>query len=209
MGIIAELQEAAIKEGADVVPLLRKAHLAARKLKLGDFDEWLLSELNGYGSKDVPRYREVPIQIKGKTYHGWIPALMPSDDEGTFQRKPVAISVSEIQALVQSGDTIMSPLSKELNDALCSATGYETEYVMILSKTSLLDILAQVQNRILDWALTLEENGIVGEGVSFSMDEQERARKAPLINYTSNFYGDISDSQIQQGTHSSRQTQDS
>lgn len=79
---------------------------------------------------------------------------------------------------------------------------------MILSKTALLDILAQVQNRILDWALTLEENGIVGEGVSFSKDEQERAQQAPLINYTSNFYGDVSDSQIQQGTHSSQQAQD-
>lgn len=118
MGIISELQEAAIKEDADVVSLLRKAHLAARKLNLDDFDEWLLSELNGYGNKDVPKYREVPIQIKGRTYRGWIPALMPSDDEGTFQKKPVVISVSEIRALAQSGDTIMSPLSKELNDAL-------------------------------------------------------------------------------------------
>lgn len=68
------------------------------------------------------------------------------------------------------------------------------------------DIIEQVKNKILDWAIVLEENGIMGEGISFTTEEKSRAQSEPqIVNYISNFYSSVSDLQFQQGTDNSRQ----
>ena len=41
MGIVIELQKQAIDTDSDVVSLLRKAYLVARKLDIKDFEEWI------------------------------------------------------------------------------------------------------------------------------------------------------------------------
>lgn len=65
-------------------------------------------------------------------------------------------------------------------------------------------MLDTVRNIILEWALKLEEDGILGEGLSFSNEEKQQASKH---NYTvNNFYGNSSGIQIQQHTSNSTQT---
>ena len=69
-----------------------------------------------------------------------------------------------------------------------------------------MNIIEQVKNKILDWALLLEENGIRGENLQFSVEEKETVKNAPqIINYVNNFFGDVKDSQIQEGTKQSSQ----
>lgn len=46
--IVLDLQKAALKEDCDILNLLRKAYLVARKLKLKEFEDWVNCELNGY-----------------------------------------------------------------------------------------------------------------------------------------------------------------
>lgn len=46
--IVIELQQEALKSDFDILNLLRKAYLVARKLKLNEFEKWIDSELNGY-----------------------------------------------------------------------------------------------------------------------------------------------------------------
>lgn len=42
--------------------------------------------------------------------------------------------------------------------------------------------------KILDWALLLEESGIIGEGMTFSDEEKKKAQDTKVINnYTNNF----------------------
>lgn len=78
MGIVIELQKQAIDTKSDVVSLLRKAYLVARKLDIKDFSEWINNELNGYTDYDkIPDYREIRGQVKAwNPYHGWIPVII-------------------------------------------------------------------------------------------------------------------------------------
>ena len=47
-GLVLDLQQELLQESCDVLNVLRKAHLIAAKLKLSEFDAWIMSELNGY-----------------------------------------------------------------------------------------------------------------------------------------------------------------
>ena len=79
-------------------------------------------------------------------------------------------------------------------------------YELHFSKRAIVNIIEQVKNKILDWALLLEENGIRGENLQFSVEEKETVKNAPqIINYVNNFFGDVKDSQIQEGTKQSSQ----
>ena len=79
-------------------------------------------------------------------------------------------------------------------------------YELHFSKSAIVNIIEQVKNKILDWALLLEENGIRGENLQFSVEEKETVKNAPqIINYVNNFFGDVKDSQIQEGTKQSSQ----
>ena len=61
-------------------------------------------------------------------------------------------------------------------------------------------IISAVRNKILEWAILLEENGIVGEGLNFTNEEKQVAAKSAVINnYTNNFYANADNTQIEQG----------
>ena len=63
-----------------------------------------------------------------------------------------------------------------------------------------------MKNNILDWALTLEESGIVGRDYSFSEEEKKIAQeKTEITNYITNFWGTTTDVQMQQGNVDSLQ----
>ncbi len=69
--------------GFDIMNLLRKAYLVARKLKLQEFEDWVNNELNGYKDLDkIPDYRLLRGELKAwNTYHGWIPVILQNDNE--------------------------------------------------------------------------------------------------------------------------------
>jgi len=91
--------------------------------------------------------------------------------------------------------------------ALFNEYGYfDTVYTIMIPQNAISNIIERVKNKILDWAITLEENGILGDGLSFTSEEKTKAQSEPqIVNYISNFYGAVSDSQVQQGTTNSNQ----
>ena len=77
---------------------------------------------------------------------------------------------------------------------------------MRLSPNAISNIIEQVKNKTLDWAIPLEENDILGEGLGCTGEEKSKTQsESQIINYISNFYGEVSYSQIQQGTSQSFQ----
>lgn len=75
--------------------------------------------------------------------------------------------------------------------------GYR-EIAVFISVYHINEAIEQVKNCLLDWTLELEENGILGEGMTFSKEESVSAQ------HISNYYGtvvigDISQSQICSG----------
>ena len=63
--IILQLQQESLDRSVSVTDLLRKSLVVSRKLRLGEFEAWINSELIGYGSQDeVPLYRKVKGSVK-------------------------------------------------------------------------------------------------------------------------------------------------
>ncbi|MFA0815688.1 MAG: hypothetical protein ACC608_07840 [Anaerofustis sp.] len=212
-GLIIELQKEAIDQESDILMLLRKAYIAARKLKLPEFQKWIEYELNGYSEGEkIPDYREVSGDVTAwNPYHGWIPVVINDEvAENKFKRTklPDAISLLiNIDNNAKNQRAIINFFAKA-NDLLSKACDIETNYRLEIDTNQINSIIEKVRNIILDWAITLEENDITGEDLQFSDSEKEIAKSTAIINnYTNNFYGSVESTQIQQDSASSSQEQ--
>ncbi len=86
---------------------------------------------------------------------------------------------------------------KETEIALVQASGL-TQPCLHVNSASVPGILDRVKNIVLNWAIKLEQDGILGEGLSFSVKEKEAA--ASTSYHITNFYGPVGQSQIQQSS---------
>jgi hypothetical protein len=207
---VIELQEQALDRSVAVSDLLRKALVISRKLGLGEFLEWTEQELSGYRENlEVPEYRKVSGSVKfWNPCHGWCPVIF-SDPEfaAICSERHVGQSIPELEHLMsQTGDSPLHiPFSEKLERALMQSidTPIETKATLLSPRTEIVRIVEQVRTIILNWALNLEEEGILGEGLTFSQHEKEAAVLAPQnIN---NFYGPVQNPQIQQGSTNAQQ----
>lgn len=210
-GIVLELQKEAMDKKADIESLLRKSYVIARKLKLPEFQEWIQCEQEGYGKKEVPEYRMIEGQLKAlNPVRGWIPVVMDSAvAEKAFTKTKLPNSVSELYDLYQNAESSMlvMNLPAEMNKYVAKCCGFNTQFRLEFGKNQIYSILSRVKNNILDWALTLEESGIVGRDYSFSEEEKKIAQeKTEITNYITNFWGTATDVQMQQGNTNSEQS---
>lgn len=209
-GIVLELQREVLKQDGDILSLLRKAYLIARKLQLKDFGKWVNCEMNGYDVQDnIPRYRHLTGEVKAwNPYHGWIPVVFNQDlglDEYE-SRDSIATLIDVYRNSDEKRAIVNFPAG--VNAALNKTARFATKYALFISVNQIFNIEENVRTAILEWSIALEENGIIGEGLQFSKEEKKIAATTPIINnYTTNFFGDVSNSQVQQGTDNSTQTQ--
>ena len=104
--------------------------------------------------------------------------------------------------------TAILPFNASMNNYLSKHGGFHTKFALMIGTNQIYSIIERVRNIILEWSITLEENGILGEGLQFSDKEKEIANNTPIINhYINNFWGDVSRTQIQQDTKESIQEQ--
>lgn len=201
-GIIIELEKEALDEQISVESLLRKAYLVARKLNLSEFEEWINNEQNGYKG-EVPNYRMIKGEYRAwNPYRGWIPVILTPQMEKIMLSIPVRESVSVLSEIyVSRNNGVQFSLNAELNDLLNKSTnGFDTKYSFNSSKSEIYRILSTIRNKILEWAIILEENGIIGEGITFTDAEKKKAQETQVINnYMNYFYSDVSDIEMKQG----------
>jgi hypothetical protein len=207
---VITLQEQALDRSVAVSDLLRKALVISRKLGLVEFLQWTEQELSGYrGPLEVPEYRKVSGSVEfWNPYHGWCPVVF-SDPEFATQcsERHVGQSVPELEHLMsEAGDSPLHiPFPEKLERILMQSIDMpiETKATLFSPRTEIVRIVEQVRTIILNWALKLEEEGILGEGLTFSKNEKEAAVSAPQnIN---NFFGPVQNPQIQQGNTSAKQ----
>jgi hypothetical protein len=110
--------------------------------------------------------------------------------------------ISEIEPLAESEDGALTFVA---SSALAKGLSYATEARIFVARSQIVRILDAVRNRVLDWALDLEEQGITGEGMSFSPDEKAQAIKSHFNFGTFNIVhgpvgvlGDVSESTVTQ-----------
>jgi hypothetical protein len=199
--LVLELQQEALDPTIALPDLLRKALVVARKLGIQDFQTWAENELNGYeDSRLVPGYRR--IRGTAQYYnivHGWQPIMFGDRESEDYWSLWLCLqSISEIGALAdqKSGSSILEvSYSAEGAQALCKGIG--------ASRSVSLTVLDSVRTIVLNWALKLEEDGILGEDITFTAVEK-KAAQSRTYNIT-NFYAPVHSSQIQQQTSGSIQ----
>lgn len=180
-GLVLELQRDALNPSVSTLDILRKALVVARKLNLKDFEHWIKLELDGYPSEDVPDYRRTQGQLRAwNPYHGWQPVVATDEFSLEVLKKFSNVCNSQpIGELFQLGE---NPELKLLLVLTPQAETYLAQFIygkvkISVSSTFIGKILQAVKNIILEWSLQLEEDGIIGEGMSFSDQEKQIAQK--------------------------------
>lgn len=182
--IVLQLQELASGGKHDISDLLRKSLIVATKLRLEEFRLWIDAELNGYkDAKSIPEYRIIygDLQVLNPV-RGPIPVNIAPEHRKSLSKVFVFESVSKIKELtaVRDGESIHYYLSPERESAVMRAQEYPMRPVRIVSVGTLTAVLEAVRNRVLEWALELEERGVIGHGFSFSAEERSAAMSSNI-----------------------------
>lgn len=208
--LVLELQRDTLDRNVRVSDLLRKALVVAKKLGLEDSVAWISKELNGYLPDDeCPSYRTLAGEVKAwNPYHGWVPVYFEDLKQANRLSKLVCRqSIAELESLLEgkSKNGIFGmPYSKDVELDLLKGIGPLTRPNLQVQHSSIFRVIDAARTIVLEWALKLERDGVLGEGLSFSPEEKKIA-SGPAYNIT-NFFGPVEQSQIQQQTTQSTQT---
>jgi len=177
--IIEKLQHAALDKNTPVNDLLRRVKFVAAKLGLGNVEEWVEQELNGYESPP-PAYRRVyGIALALNPFQGWLPIGGHIDN---LSRRTIGEPVSALEALLastKSGGTLQIRYPDKITEKLDRSNDvHGGNYFLQISPSELERILDRVRTLVLDWALNLEKAGIMGSEDNFDRAEKEKAQAA-------------------------------
>lgn len=180
--LVLDLQKEAMDSEVETSGLLRKAYVVARKLKIKEFEEWIELELNGYIGIEIPPYRRVRGQVKYlNPFHGYQDYLNGNERlMELLSTRKLNNSISELEDLYKNGGTkpLLLPIPTEVKMSFVKQfkSNICPEYLFITTST-IKDILDAVKKIILDWALKLEEDGILGDDLQFTIREKEIAEE--------------------------------
>lgn len=178
--LVIELQRDTLASSVSILNLLRKALVVAQKLGIEEFQEWIELELNGYstGAK-IPEYRLVTGEVKAwNPFQGWVPVIFLNAPEvaETISNWNIGQRISELEALLKSEhNTLTIRFPKTLECQLMQTFCLDLQPVLHISKVSIAGILEATRDVIVRWYLQLEEDGIIGEGMTFSQQEKALA----------------------------------
>jgi hypothetical protein len=204
--LVLQLQHLATDNSTDVTELLRKALVVATKLGLDAFREWANNELHGYDSGDVPKYRRVHADLRAMNpYRGLIPFLIHDRElQDLVCNVPIPDSIGSLGDLLAnrrgSESCLMVQFSASQKQALMKMQdAFEPlEPVRTVGRNQVAAILDAVRTTILEWSLTLEADGVLGEGMTFSPDEKQRAHASIRIENFQGVFGDVTGSTVTQ-----------
>jgi len=191
-----------------VSDLLRKALVVARKLRIAEFETWINHELRGYPEgHDYPAYRRMHGQLKAYNLHyGWQPVMFRNPDAARdLSSRLVSSTVAQLEASVNGGEAYgMIPVDDDVAFQISADMDRPpTSFALHVPINEDVRILDTIRNTVLDWALRLEADGILGENLSFTSEEKKTAEAS---HYTLVFHGPVTNSQVQQGVEGSSQT---
>ena len=209
--LVLDLQKETLNPKTRVADLLRMALVVARKLKLEEFEKWIESEINGYAeAKGVPPYRILTGQpVVVDPVQG--PVLMHfSDPESAKRLSTLNINypVSRIESNFKDADdpnvALIITYTPEFGAYLMREMRCPYQPGVRLEVAQFRGILDAVRNIVLKWTLDLENDNILGEGMTFPPKDKKAA--ASHTYHIRNYIGHITGSQVQQDTQFSAQT---
>lgn len=203
MKIVLQLQKEALDEEVSISKLLRELLTVCTKLEIDEMIQWVKNEMYGYSDKqsEIPSYRMISGTCQYRNpFHGWSPVVFSSlKDERLFTMRPVNSSVAELEHLLDSeGDFVSMEYSNSFRQKF-AADNHGMIPVLIIDKSKVANILSSVRNRVLEFSLNLEKQGVLGdEDLVFSKEEKERVQQMKITN--NNIYGN---QVVQEGNHNS------
>lgn len=174
MTLLRQIQEELASSDVDVVAVLRKCKILARRLHSDQFAQWVDWELNGYPKDaDVPEYRTVhPVHYASFSNGYWSVQRQPistllidKEWRHVFEPFPYRAGIAAVQALAASGgggmlerNELRFLLKGKVVDLPCH------QFWSQISDVELKQIVSAVTNRLLDFVMDIEaENPDAGE----------------------------------------------
>jgi hypothetical protein len=180
--LVLDLQKETMDSDSETSKLLLKAYAVANKLKIDEFEKWAELELDGYHGEEIPPYRNVRGELKyWDPFQGYKDFLI--DHEGLydiFSTRNLNNSIAELEDLHKQGgtDPVIFPIPPEIQISFLKRfnTDVGPQYLFVATPR-IKAILDAVRKIVLDWALKLEEDGILGEDSKFTIREKKIAEE--------------------------------
>lgn len=180
MSIVLDLQKEAMLHSGSVLTLLRTAFVVARKLETTKVADWARLEIEGYKA-DVPDYRKFSSILKAwHPINGWQSPQYQGDDIDRLEETEKAITevwidnpIVEIESWLTSSSTGVGHVDSQLSVGEMKRFQINSSCVVRrLPISALTRIPERIRSYILDWSLELEENGILGNEMTFTKQEK-------------------------------------
>ena len=194
---VLDLQNDCLNHSIPCSQLLLKAYAIARKLHIEKMISFCKKEMDGYQSNPdtVPIYRKICIDLQVNNGRQWHSVVVPKNSY--ISCHDVWQSIKELEILCSEKKAAFQvKLTTEQIDLLRKVCNRANIYegAKVVSTYQLEGIVYRIRRIILEWALKLGEDGIWGENLEFSKDEQEKAKNIPSIQIIIN--GNVSSSNI-------------
>ena len=190
--LVDELLDQASEPAVRVSDLLRKAKVVAVKLRQAKTAAWIDAELTGTFDDDVPDYRKIAVQtVANFPYQGWYPVTEPTWLVEILNKPlPMQNSIRECEQWAAAGDAIYIGFSPAMVQHLLELGAQTSQFQHRTTPAVFEGVVDAVKTRVLNWALSLHDLGIVGERGAFSPEERDRAANVVVnVNGTMNFSG--------------------
>ncbi|MGI9100965.1 MAG: hypothetical protein ACR2IF_00845 [Terriglobales bacterium] len=183
--LIEDLQRDALNWDIPVTQLLQKSLVVATKLNVKELADWVKLELDGYPTADtLPNYRHLSgMPQVWNPYHGYqginfAQAEVQEMVSTMHFGHPLSQIEHDLQQSEKSGDSGLHYGYPPQQEILLRGMirGPKLQPSIYLNASQLKAILEAVRRRVLQWALDLESAGIRGNGVSFTVEEKEKAQ---------------------------------
>ena len=184
-GLVEQIQREASDNSVSVTQLLRHVKMASSKLKLPAVEGWVEHELRGYPNEHkVPRYRVLGgTPMAHSVFHGWRMMALGSDEQVNkmFQLLLFDKPITEVESVAKSKPPILITYPEYLERMTVPNMSGVDRIAAQVDSSKFFGILDGVRDRALDWALELENAGVTGAGMSFTLSEREAAQSVTNI----------------------------
>ncbi len=185
--LIPELVNIASDHTVNITVLLRRALVAASRLHSTEGAAWLTQELNGYEKiEDVPEYRVIKGQLRVYSSRFGlrdmpVTSAVAAEEMGLC---PLLQPIGEVEDWLKEESRIVTlSFPPEQEDIIKRQLPDHMKPVRCYTLSVVRGVVDAVRNKVLAWALDLEANGVLGEGMSFTHQEQQQALQlAPLTH---------------------------
>ncbi|MCA7937591.1 AbiTii domain-containing protein [Burkholderia cepacia] len=197
--LVLQLQSAAVNQDTSVIQLVRMAKLVATKLSLSSATDWIDSELNGYDDlSSLPSYRVMMGECKAHNpFRGWIPVQFPRADlHDLCSSARVGQPLASLEPILSDeSDHAFLSFSYNQQQVLQQIFREDMKFAICLSKGQIAGIFGGVRNLALNWGLQLEQAGVLGENMTFTLTEKQEAQSVTQQFFIQNagVIGNVSD----------------